>query len=116
MTSPSKQIPSLQDCGRRRVVAPGKPRSLPVTEWPESDRLGWRHACEPNVRLKRGGSASRLCPVSQADIANRYGLYLDFLRRKGMLDQSKGVAALVTPANVDAFLVELKSRVRSVTV
>src|SRR5258707_99434 len=86
MTSLSKQIPLLKGC--RCVVAPGQPRSLPVTLWPEADRLSWRQACEPNVRLKRGGSASHLRPVSQADIANRYGLYLDFLQRKGMFDPS----------------------------
>ena len=100
----------------RRGAASGKPRSLPIAEWPASDRLGWAEACRPAQRLKRGGAASHLAPVSQADIANRYGLYLDFLQRNGRLDPAKGAMTLVTPDNVNGFIAELQARVRSVTV
>src|SRR5262245_43430194 len=94
----------------------GKPRSLPIGEWPASDRLAWGEACRPAQRLKRGGAASHLAPVSQADIAQRYGLYLDFLQRNGLLDRSKGAKNLVTPGLVADFITELQARVRSVTV
>jgi integrase len=94
----------------------GKPRSLPIAEWPAPDRLGWTEACRPAQRLKRGGAASHLAPVSQVDIANRYGLYLDFLQRNGRLDPAKGAVTLVTPDNVTGFVTELQARVRSVTV
>jgi integrase len=70
----------------------------------------------PAQRLKRGGSASHLAAVSQADIANRYGLYLDYLRRTGRLDLAGRAATLVTPENVQGFIAELQARVRSVTV
>lgn len=99
-----------------RTPIPGRPRSLPIVEWTESDRLGWTAACVPGERLRRGGAASHLAPVSRADIANRYGLYLDFLQRSGRLDRTKGAATLVTLENVNAFLAELQARVRSVTV
>ena len=82
----------------------GKPRSLPIAEWPAADRLGWTEACRPAQRLKRGGAASHLAPVSQVDIANRYGLYLDFLQRNGRLDPAKGAVTLVTPDNVTGSL------------
>ena len=116
--------PEQKTCGRvtgsrrrgRRAVTSGKPRSLPIAEWPASDRLGWAEACRPAQRLKRGGAASHLAPVSQADIANRYGLYLDFLQRNGRLDPAKGAMTLVTPDNVNGFIAELQARVRSVTV
>jgi integrase len=94
----------------------GKPRSLPKADWPTSDRLGWMQACQPSQRLKRGGAAGHLAPVSQADIANRYGLFLDFLQRHGRLDPAKGAATLVTLENVNEFVTELQARVRSVTV
>jgi integrase len=94
----------------------GKPRSLPTAEWPASDRLGWAQACQPAQRLRRGGAAGHLAPVSQADIANRYGLYLDFLQRNGQFDPAKGTVTLVTPGHVKGFVTELKARVRSVTV
>jgi hypothetical protein len=92
----------------------GKPRSLPIAEWPAADRFGWVKACRPAQRLKRGGAASHLAPVSQDDIANRYGLYLDFLQRHGGLDPAKNAMALIAPDNVSAFIGELQARVRSV--
>jgi hypothetical protein len=101
---------------RRRVVLNGKPRSLPIQEWSTLDRLGWAAACRPGQRLQRGGAASHLSLISRADIANRYGLFVDFLQRSGLFDAGEGTATLVTLANVSAFLAELKSRVSSVTV
>jgi integrase len=54
--------------------------------------------------------------VSQRDIANRYGLFLEYLERHSRLDLNLGAEQLVGPKNVDGFLAELKARVRSVTV
>jgi integrase len=113
-----QQAPPVTNSRRRGWLGAtsGKPRSLPIAEWPASDCLGWTEACQPAQRLKRGGSASHLAPVSQADIANRYGLYLDFLQRNGRLDPARGAMTLVTPDNVNGFIAELQARVRSVTV
>jgi integrase len=103
-------------CGGRPSGTAGKPRSLPRTDWPASDNLGWAAACQPSERLKRGGSAAHLALVSRTDIANRYGLFLDFLQRHGRLDPAKGAATLVTPDSVNEFVIELQARVRSGTV
>ena len=108
-------VPDSRGRGQRDATS-AKPRSLPFAKWPASDRLGWAEACRPAQRLKRGGAASRLAPVSQDDIANRYGLYLDFLSRNGRFDPTKNAMALITPDNVNAFIAELQSRIRSVTV
>ena len=116
--APVQQAPPVTD-SRRRGRAPPRRASRArcrSAEWPASDRLGWSEACRPAQRLKRGGAASHLAPVSQADIANRYGLYLDFLQRNGRLDPAKGAMTLVTPDNVNGFIAELQARVRSVTV
>jgi integrase len=102
--------------GRRHGSTAGKPRSLPIGEWPEADRLGWIEALRPAHRLRRGGGASYLAPVSQADIANRYGLYLDYLQRNDRLDFAGSAKTLVTPDNVQGFVAELQARVLSVTV
>jgi integrase len=101
---------------RRTNTTVGKPRALPIVEWSDTDQLGWAEACRPSQRLNRGGAANHLAPVSRADIANRYGLYLDFLRRNGLFSAGHGAASLVTPCNVQQFIVELDGRVRSVTV
>jgi len=94
--------------GGRSGLAPGKPRSSPIREWPEADRLGWLESIRPAQRLKRGGTASHLAPVSQADIANRYGMYLDYLQRNGRLDLAANATALVGPENVQGFVAELR--------
>jgi hypothetical protein len=91
-------------------------RSLPLKEWPEADRRGWEAACRPGQRLTRGGAASHLAPVTQADLANRYGLYLDFLDRSGQLDLTAEAGALVVPDFIAGFITELQDRVSSVTV
>jgi hypothetical protein len=97
--------------GKRR----GHIRSLPIHLWPVADRNGWKAACELAVRLKRGGTASHLRPVTRDDLARRYGYFLDFVSRSGGLDPSALACAHVTPENVEPYVVELKNRVSSVT-
>ena len=102
--------------GKQSQFRMGRPRSWPIAEWPETDRLGWIEAIRPAQRLTRGGAASDLASVSQADIANRYGLYLDYLHRNGQLEAKGEFTSLVTAQNVRGFTAELQARVRTVTV
>jgi len=91
-------------------------RSLPLQRWPAADKSAWDAACRPGERLKRGGTASRLKPVTQRDLGRRYGYFLDFLSRSHRLDLNAGSGAQVTPENVETYVSELKERVSSVTV
>jgi integrase len=91
-------------------------RSLPVDEWPEIDRRAWDDACRPGHRLKPGGAASYLAPVSREDFARRYGAFLGFLQRTRRLDGAAAAATQVTLPNIEAYLADLKARVSSVTV
>jgi len=93
-----------------------RPRSLPVSEWPDADRRAWEEACRPSLRLKPGGAASHLAEVSRNDFARRYGAFLGFLQRTNRLELHRGAATQVTLPNVEAYIVDLKARVRSVTV
>src|SRR5205823_14288723 len=93
-----------------------KVRSLPFDLWPMADRISWEKACQPNVRFQRGGAASHLKPVTQKDLAKRYGGFLDFLLRSGRFDREAAAGAQVIPNNVENYVAELKGRVRSVTV
>jgi integrase len=93
-----------------------KIRSLPIEFWPEADRNAWLSACQPSQRLKRGGAGSQLKPITLSDLARRYGYFLDFMNRRGLLDPSKAVGGHVTSENVDTYLKELVARVGSVTV
>jgi integrase len=93
------------------------PRSLPIREWPETDRVAWEAACRPSHRFKPGGSASHLAEISRNDFARRYGAFLSFLQRTGRLNTQAAAATQVTPANVEPYIADLKSReVTSVTV
>jgi hypothetical protein len=95
----------------------GKIRSLPLDLWPEVDRSAWISACRPAARLKRGGAAGHLKPITRDDLARRYGYFLDFLGRRGLLQLDTSAAAtLVTLDNVETYTAELKQRVGSVTV
>jgi integrase len=96
--------------------ASGNVRSRPLDLWPEADRDAWHAACGPGARLKRGGAAAHLRPITRTDLAQRYGYFLDFLDRRGLL-RSDGPAAInVTVDHVEAYIAELKDRVSSVTV
>src|SRR5262245_27469269 len=99
-----------------RKSALERPRSLPVSEWPDADRRAWEEACRPGSRLKPGGAASSLAAVSRDDFARRYGAFLGFLQRNGRLEPHAGAAAQVILANVEAYIADLKSRVGSVTI
>jgi len=57
-----------------------------------------------------------LAAVSRNDFANRYGAFLGFLQRTGRLRYDIEAATQVTSGNVQAYLADLNSRVRSVTV
>src|ERR1019366_9273283 len=91
-------------------------RSLPIEFWPEADRRAWMSACQPSQRLKRGGAGSHLKPITLSDLERRYGHFLDFINRRGLLDPNKAAGGHVIPENVDTYLEELTARVGSVTV
>lgn len=91
-------------------------RSLPIARWPAGDRVAWEAACRPSVRLKRGGAASHLRPVTQRGLAKHNSHFFHFLLRSGRLDMDAEGGAQVTPDNVADYASELKDRVSSVTV
>jgi integrase len=83
--------------------------------WPAADREAWQEACRPHVRLQRGGPAAGMKPVTQADLARRYGYFLNHLDRRGVLDLASQAGAQVTPGAVEIFLAEIQIIWRSVT-
>ena len=93
-----------------------KVRSLPIALWPEADRRAWMSAYQPSRRLKRGGAGSHMKAITLEDLARRYGYFLDFMNRRGLLDLEKAAGGHVTPENADSYLGELTARVGSVTV
>ena len=90
-------------------------RALPIIEWPAPDKQAWLEACRPGLRLQRGGRASHLKPITQADYARRYGYFLDFLDRNSNLNLKTSATSQITPDTVNAYIQELGDRVNSVT-
>jgi hypothetical protein len=78
-----------------------KIRTLPLHLWPAGDKNAWEVASRPSARLKRGGVASHLKPVTRNDLARRYGYFLDFLARLSLLDPHAGPGTHVTPQHVE---------------
>ena len=54
--------------------------------------------------------------MSRDDFARRYGAFLGFLQRIGRLDHGAALVAQVTAENVEAYIADLKVRVRLVTI
>jgi integrase len=90
--------------------------ALPLDAWPHEDRKAWNVASQPPTRLRPGGRAGHLRPVTREDHAQQYGYYLGFLDRNGLLKLDGPPAANVTAAKVHAYLAELKTRLSSMTV
>lgn len=93
-----------------------KGRALPIDLWPQADRNAWKVACQPATRLKPGGRAGHLKPVTREAHVEQYAYFLGFLDRNGLLELDLPAAANVTAAKVDAYVAELKTRVSSTTV
>src|SRR6516225_2640337 len=90
-------------------------RSLPFDAWSSADRAAWIAACHPSQRLKRGGAGAHMKEITLADLKRRYGYFLDFLDRSGLLDRNAPAAGQVNPENVGKYMGELNERVGSVT-
>ena len=83
-------------------------KSLPINDWPKSDREVWEAACRPSVRLKRGGSASNLAACTRGDLQRRYGYFLTFLKDCGRLDPDGSCASLMTPETIAALVCRIR--------
>lgn len=93
-----------------------KRRCLPIEEWPEADRIAWQEATNFGGILDAGGLASHLAEASITDLTLRYGRFLGYLQRTGILDRSGPPAANLTQENLMEFIGHLKDTVASVTV
>jgi integrase len=91
-------------------------RSLKPREWPLADQLAWNEVRRADGRLTLGGRAAHLSITTQDDLASRYGLFLDHVRRvSGKLDAIGAPAPYVMSEHVYSYIAELRKRVSSVT-
>ncbi len=98
-----------------KIESEGYRRSLPLDLWPYADREAWAAACRPPMRLKPGGRAGHLKPVTRDDHAAHFSYFLGFLDRRGLLERNERAAGNVTPEKVEAYIDELKGHLASTT-
>ncbi|QRM33576.1 site-specific integrase [Microvirga sp. VF16] len=79
-------------------------QSLPVSSWPMHDPLVWAEACRPTQRLRLGGLASHMKPVTQDDLARRYGYFLWALMQARQLDPAEQAGAQIVPDTLEHFI------------
>jgi integrase len=103
-------------CGNPRQGLTTTPvRSVPMAGWTIADRAAWARAIAPGARLRKGGAGAHLAPVTQDDLACRYGYFIDHLIRNDLFKPEAQAAGQVTPDRVEGFVEELRVRVGSVT-
>jgi integrase len=90
-------------------------RSVPIAGWTIADRAAWERAIAPGARLRKGGAGAHLAPVTQDDLARRYGYFIDHLIRNDLFKPEAQAAGQVTPDHIERFVDELRVRVGSVT-
>lgn len=91
-------------------------RCMRVAEWPEKDRACWAAAIRGGDLLEEAGPASHWRQGTRCKVESSYGRFLTFLERNGHLDRGAGPDERLSPHILEAFVVELKSQVASVTV
>jgi hypothetical protein len=79
-------------------------RSLPLTEWPGSDRDLWNAALLPGDLLEDGGSRAGHAPSSNQKVVKGYSRWLGWLARSGLLVADERPASRISPASVGAYL------------
>lgn len=91
-------------------------RSLPLERWPAADAAVWSEACRPGQRLRRGGSAAHLKPITRRDLGRRYGYFLSYLDEAGTLRMDVPAGEQITTKAVDGYLARVEPIWTSVTV
>src|SRR5262245_11082988 len=92
-------------------------RSLPLDQWPPSDREAWLSACRPGHRLTAPGRAGHLKEVTREDLQRRYAGFLHHCWKRGVLDLDAPAGVHVNGANVNSYVATMRERgLSSVTI
>lgn len=96
--------------GTARIAEQSPPRSMPIAHWPEADRRMWGQALTRRSVLDDASVAASWRPITQSAVAKSYGHWLCFLERRGELGVGDVPTLRVTPARVQAYVDDLRSR------
>mgnify|MGYP002620657620 FL=1 len=79
-------------------------KSLPVNEWPASDRKVWEAACVKKSPFKPAGLAAKWSDATRKNIERSYGTFLYWLKGQGQLCSDKTPAQRVTQQTFFGFM------------
>ena len=91
----------------RNEVGSGRRLCLPIEQWPEADRAGWRRAMQDPGLFGRNSIASAWAEATRAGTMAGYGRWLSWVAEKG-IEMSGPPADRVTPPRVEAYIVDLR--------
>lgn len=89
------------------------PMSLKLEDWPECDQHRWAQARRPGSFLSGPSPARKWSPRRCRICEQAYGQWLSHLKRTSALTLDKTPEARATSARIEAFVLELQSRVSS---
>jgi integrase/recombinase XerD len=89
--------------------------SLPLADWPESDRLAWVAALQPEGLFAAGSVARDWGEATRGLAVNGYGRFLAWLSAEGKLDPASTPASRATKENLRAYLGHLQGTVADFT-
>ena len=91
-------------------------RCMPLTEWPDSDRIAWSAAMRPGSPFTSGGIAARWAAATRTITINGYGRWPTWLQRHGFLDPSTPLGTRATEERLIAYVASLRAEVGDFTV
>jgi hypothetical protein len=84
--------------GRFSYTYPSERQCLPLSRWPEPDRLALEHARGPGDAFALPGPAARWAPETYRLRIQAYGAFLAFCPGTGCCCRTKGPAAGLFPS------------------
>lgn len=92
--------------GRPSETYPPERRCIPLSRWPEQDRLAWERARAEGDALEMPGAAASLAKETCRGRTQSYGRYLNFLDRHGLLLAEEGTGDRMTHDRLGLYLEE----------
>ena len=90
-------------------------RSVMFAEWPLGHKQAYTRASRKGELFEPSGHAAHWSPATHRGVSQRWGLWLDFLKRTDRYNEAALPAETVTFESLAAYIAELQLRVSTVT-
>jgi integrase/recombinase XerD len=99
--------------GRRYL---GERRSMPLSSWPEQDRLAWEEALRPGDLFDQPSVAADWSPARRRIVVQAYGYWLMWLSQRDILDPNRHAGDRISTILIAEFVNDLNQRVAPASV